>query len=102
MKHTELPVEIIEGEMNKSILSIDYSIVMNYFKCRIMELNAISTPERIYKIFNPFYELCGMNVSLPLVKKYKNCAFFGDSHKKSSGRYEGFLIFHEESKLYFG
>lgn len=59
-----------------------------------MELDSCSSPERIYKIFNPFYELCAMNVSLPLVKRYKNCAYFGDSNKKVTGRYEGFLIFH--------
>ena len=50
---------------------------------------------------NPFYELCGIPISLPLIKKYKNCAYFGNS-AKTHANYEGFLILHQEDKLYYG
>lgn len=36
----------------------------------------------------------------PLIKKYKNCVFFGDNMTNRS-EYEG-LLYHYKSKLYFG
>ena len=51
---------------------------------------------------NPFYELCGVKIALPLIKKYKNCAYFGNSNKDIDAKYEGFLILHQEEKLYYG
>lgn len=44
---------------------------------------------------NPFYELCGIKVALPLIKKYKNCTYFGNTHKQSDDKYEGFLLLHQ-------
>jgi hypothetical protein len=51
---------------------------------------------------NPFYVLCGVKIALPLIKKYKNCAYFGNSNKDIDATYEGFLIIHQEEKLYYG
>ena len=31
----------------------------------------------IYKIMAPFYELCCLQIPVPLIKKYKNCMYFG-------------------------
>lgn len=35
----------------------------------------------------------------PLIKKYKNCVYFGENHGK--GQYEG-ILYHYKNKLYFG
>jgi hypothetical protein len=38
-----------------------------------------------------------------LIKKYRNCAYFGESNKQNElAKYEGFLVFHLEEKLYYG
>lgn len=98
-----LPQEIVEGETKKSIVDIEASLVKNYFREKMRGITSETSPEQLYKIFHPFYELCGIKISLPLIKKYRNCAYFGESNKHNElARYEGFLIFHQEEKLYFG
>lgn len=82
-----LPREIIEGEISKSIVNVDYAIVKNYFKEKIHSINASTSPEQVYRIMNPFYELCGVKISLPLIKKYKNCVYFGNSSKSPEAKY---------------
>jgi len=54
--------------------------VKSYFKDKIKHLNNSTTPESIYKIFNPLYELCGIKIEVPLIKKYKNCIYFGEKN----------------------
>lgn len=70
--------------MNKSLTSIQVDIVRKYFQDKIKIIHGQTEPDQVYKILNPFYELCGIKLGLPLIKKYKNCVFFGDSKDKNT------------------
>lgn len=81
---------------------IEHTIVKNYFGARLKQIGGDTTPEQIFKTFNPFYELCGIQLTIPLIKKYKNCLYFGESMKRNDIKYEGFLVFFNEGKVYYG
>lgn len=90
------------GRLNNSLTNIDIDLVKNYFRQKIDQIKIETKAEDIYKIMAPFYELCGIQIQLPLIKKYKNCLYFGQNNKKQYKIYEGFLIFTADKKLYFG
>lgn len=61
-----------------------------------------SSPETIYMTLFPFYQLCGITITTPLIKKYKNCIYFGEQSNKAAKPYEGFLVFILDRKIYYG
>ncbi len=46
--------------------------------------------------------MCGIQIQMPLIKKYKNCLYFGEQSNKLSQPYEGFLVFSNENKIFYG
>lgn len=97
-----LPAEIVSASINKSLVDIDYSIARNYFETKMGVIIQESSPETIYSTLYPLYELCGITITTPLIKKYKNCVYFGEQSNKASKLYQGFLIFILDQKIYYG
>ena len=65
------------GNIRNTLSSIDYPVVSSYFEPKFDLFKGNTTAQLIYKIMAPFYELCGMQIPQPLIKKYKNCLYFG-------------------------
>lgn len=79
--------------------SIDEEVVKKYVQENGF-LEETASANTIFEYFNRLVNLLRVNFQSPLIKKYKNCVYFGDN--PTTGRhYEG-LLYHYRSKLYFG
>ena len=101
-----MPAELQGGRLNSSLTVIDYTVVRQYFSEKLDLIRGETSAEHIFNLMAPFYELCGIQIPLPLIKKYKNCLYFGENRRENRNSkaesYEGFLLFSQEKKLYYG
>lgn len=84
---------------NKNIMDIGHDYVMQYALSR-ESLNERSRPEEIFEYFHEFAPY----FRKPLIKKFKNCLYFGESpppDPRGKSKYTGFLYFFT-LKIYYG
>jgi hypothetical protein len=63
-------------------------------------MEASATANFIYEYFHNLTRILNVSFESPLIKKYKNCVYFGEN-PQAKIIYEG-ILYHYKSKLYFG
>jgi hypothetical protein len=79
--------------------AVDEQLVAGYVREHGL-LEATAAANNIYDYFNGLTQLLRLRFDSPLIKKYKNCVYFGENPQGKIG-YEG-ILYHYKSKLYFG
>lgn len=79
--------------------AVDEDLVASYVRDHgFLEANA--SANLIYEYFCGLTQLLRLSFESPLIKKYKNCVYFGENPQGKLS-YDG-ILYHYKSKLYFG
>lgn len=79
--------------------AIDEQLVSAYVRDHGL-LEASASANLIYDYFHGLTQLLRLSFDSPLIKKYKNCVYYGEN-PQGKLNYDG-ILYHYKSKLYFG
>lgn len=79
--------------------TVDEQLIFGYVRDHgLLESNA--SANIIYDYFHGLTQLLRLSFEAPLIKKYKNCVYYGEN-PQGKAVYEG-ILYHYKNKLYFG